>query len=372
MLHGALVDVLIEQATKGGAYRAATILTVLLTGILLAYLEIRFTRYLAERTARSRFRWDGVLVGTTARPLGVLIIALSVTLALRLVPDLSLGALTVDALETALFILLGTWFLAVVIREIVHVYGKPYVENTDTDFDNRLLDLLDLTATVFIGIIGLLLALNALGIAITPFLASMGIVGLALALAARTTLGNFFAGIVLTLDRTIQPGHRLQIDDTIGEVVDIGRYKTILRTRDNLLVGVPNDTLMSSQLTNFDLPNALRRIELTLGVAYGTDLEEASSIIEDITQSVPKVIDDPAPEVNVTRLDDSSIHLQTLVWQKDPRGARRTRDRIYRETLQRFHEAGIEIPYPQLDVSIEDQKSAPPTKAMLGDDGIPP
>lgn len=327
---------------------------IVVAGVLASFVVIRCMRWASEATAASRFRFDGVLVKALARPAAVVVVALSITYSIRRVPELQSRLNAVGNLDAAVLIVLGTWVMAVLAREVIDVYGQPFVEDTETDFDDRLLQLVDLSATLVIVALGLIMTLSALGISITPFLASMGIVGLAIAMAARTTLGNFFAGLVLALDRTIQGGHRVRIGEDVGDVVDIGRYKTTLRTRDNLIVGIPNDRLMSEAVTNYDLPDALRRVELEIGISYASDIGAAEAILQDIAAGIDPVLGDPAPEVNVQALGDSSVDLKMLVWQGDPKGARRTRDRIYRQALERFASEGIEVPYPHVDVGFRD------------------
>ncbi len=325
-------------------------LGIVVLGFVAALVVHHGMRVLGEMARRSRFRFDGVVVKVLSRPLAILVALTGIVAGLRQLEGAALWLDRWPGVEPALLVVAGTWVLAGLVREVVEVYGRPFVESTESDFDDRLLGIVDLAAILVIWIVGLLLALSVLGIQITPFLASLGVAGLAVALAVRTILSNFFGGLVLTADRTIQPGHRVRVTDWVGDVVDIGRYKTTIRTRDNLLVSLPNDVLMSETVVNYNLPNSLRRVEMHVGVAYGSDLEEASNIILSILDDVPSVTQDPEPEVNVVELADSAVVLEVLAWQDRPTGARRTRDRVFRESLKRFADAGIEVPFPQVDV----------------------
>lgn len=334
----------------GSLVDVAVSLGIVALGFVGAMVVHHGMRMLGEMANRSRFRFDGVVVKVLSRPLAILVALTGIVVGLRQLDGAAAWLDRWPGVEPMLLVVAGTWVLAGLVREVVDVYGRPFVESSESDFDDRLLGIVDLAATLVIWIVGLLLALSVLGIQITPFLASLGVVGLAVALAVRTILSNFFGGLVLTADRTIQPGHRVRVTDWIGDVVEIGRYKTTIRTRDNLLVSLPNDVLMSETVVNYNLPNALRRVEMHVGVAYGADLERASAILLETVAEVPGVVMDPEPEVNVVELADSAVVLEVLAWQDRPTGARRTRDHVFRQALRRFHEAGIEVPFPQRDV----------------------
>jgi MscS family membrane protein len=329
-------------------------------GFVGAYIVHRGMRGLGELTARSRFDFDGIIVRVLSRPFAILVALFGILQGLRQIEGLRAWISQWQGIEAALGILAATWIVAGLIREVVEEYGRPLVHSTDTDFDDRLLGIVDLAATIVVWILGIVLALHMLGIVITPVLASMGVVGLAIALAVRAILSNFFGGLVLTADPTIQRGHRVEVGEWQGDVVDIGRYKTTIRTRDNLLVSLPNDQLMRDTVINYNLPASRTRAEMSVSVGYDADIEKAEAILFDIVTGLDGIVEDPTPEVNVVELADSGVVIEVLAWQQGPRGKRHTRDRLYRQTLTRFDEAGIEIPYPHVDVGF---RSSPPETA---------
>ncbi len=324
-------------------------------GILLAVLVYRLMKKLVRITGRSRFQIDVILVRVTAYPLAILITTLSFLYAFRRIRAIRNYMDQWEGLDQAIFILIGAWMLGSLVRELIDIYGQPFVESTETDFDERLLSLLDLTGSYIIYVIGFLAALHTLGIKITAFLASLGIAGLAVALATKTILSNFFGGLILTTDPYIQQGHRVKISDWVGDVEDITLYKTTIRTRDNLLVSIPNDVLMQQTTVNYRLPESLTRVQLDIGVAYGSDLDHVTDVLLKIIEDSEQVTSQRKPEVNVVELADSAIILRILAWQTRPEGARRTRDHIFRDALKRFEEENIEIPYPHLDVALREE-----------------
>lgn len=347
---------ILQDSGSVSVIQLAISLAIAAGGLILAVVLNRGMKWLAEKAHRSRFQFDGILVRVASRPTAILVGTLAFLYALRRLEDVNRYFRNWQQLETALFILIAAWMLGSLVREIIDAYLAPYVEKTENDFDERLLYLLDLTASYIIYVLGIAVALHTLGIEISALIASLGIAGLALALAAKTILSNFFGGIILTLDRYIQPGHRVRIGDWIGDVEEITLYKTTLRTRDNLLVSIPNDVLMNETTINYNLPESLTRTELSVGVAYHTDLTHATEVILEILDGMDRISQQRDPEVNIHSLDDSAITLKILAWQDAPTAQRRTRDEIYRQMIRRFREEKIEIPFPQRDIRITKQE----------------
>ena len=327
-----------------------TILVSLLlaaAGILGGVLLYHGFRWLGVRADGGRYRIDGLLVRVLGPPISLLAALLSINYALYRLPAVREQFGAWDGAQNAVIIVTGTWLLASLIKQLIREYGMPLAARTDTDVDERIVGLLDLTAVYVIWTVGLLIALRELGIEVTAFLASLGIAGLAVALAAKTILSNVLTGVTLTADRNFRVGDRIQVRDFIGDVLEINLHKTVIRTRDNEIVLIPNDVLGKEVIINHMLPEQRTRIEMRIGVAYDADLDRATALLNDVLQAHERILPDPAPEVNVAALDDSAVTLQVLAWIDGPRGKRRVRDHVYRHTLARFAEAGLQIPFPQ-------------------------
>jgi MscS family membrane protein len=332
-------------------------LGIVAAGWLGAYLLYHGFRWMGKKVDNNRYEVDGMLLRIFGPPVSVLVAIVSVYYALYRVPQIQERFSQWEGAQRAVIILTGTWILASLIKNIIREYGLPLAERTDTDVDERVVRLLDLTAVYVIWIAGILIALRELDVQVTAFLASMGIVGLAVALAAKTILSNVLTGVTLTADRNFRVGDRIEIGDYIGDVLSINLHKTVIRTRDNEIVMIPNDVLAKEVIINHMLPEARTRIEMTIGVAYGTDLTRATDILQDIIRAHPRILPAPSPEVNVTSLGDNAVVLQVLVWIDGPRGKRAVRDAVYRQALERFAAADIDIPFPQRVVTLVEQSS---------------
>jgi len=328
-------------------------LAIVAVGCLGAYLLFHVLRWLSHKADRGRFQIDGILLRILGPPVSVLVALGAVNYALYRIPQVREQFSEWDGAQRALLVLTGTWILASLVKNLIREYGLPLAARTDTDLDERIVRLMDLTAVYVIWIVGVLIALRTVGIQVTAFLASMGIAGLAVALAAKTVLSNVLAGVTLTADPNFRVGDRIEVGDHIGDVLSINLHKTVIRTRDNEIVMIPNDVLGREVIVNHMLPQARTRIEMTIGVAYGTDLERTTRILQGILDGRARILSDPEPEVNVRSLGDSAVTLQVLAWIDAPRGKRGVRDAVYRCALTQLAEAGIEIPFPQRVVQLK-------------------
>ncbi|PSQ82849.1 MAG: mechanosensitive ion channel protein MscS [Bacteroidetes bacterium QH_2_63_10] len=329
-------------------------LATVAVGILGGYLLYYLFQWLSRKADRGRYQIDGILLRIFGPPVSVLVALVSVNYALYRIPKIREQFDQWEGAQRALFILTGTWILASLVKNFIREYGLPFAERTDTDLDERIIRLMDLTAVYVIWLMGILVSLRELGIQVTAFLASMGIAGLAVALAAKTVLSNVLAGVTLTADPNFRVGDRIEVGEYIGDVLSINLHKTVIRTRDNEIVMIPNDVLGREVIVNHMLPEQRTRTELEIGVAYGTDLKRATELLSAVIQESNRILSEPTPEVNVASLGDNAILLQVLVWIDAPREKRRVRDGVYRRALARFEEAGIEIPFPQRVVQITD------------------
>jgi MscS family membrane protein len=335
-------------------YHIVVSLVIVAVGIIGSYLLYYLFQWVSRKADRGRYQIDGILLRIFGPPVSVLVALVSVNYALYRIPEVREQFSQWDGAQRALFILTGTWILASLVKNLIREYGLPFAERTDTDVDERIIRLLDLTAVYVIWVAGILISLRELGIQVTAFLASMGIAGLAVALAAKTVLSNVLAGVTLTADPNFRVGDRIEVGEHIGDVLSINLHKTVIRTRENEIVMIPNDVLGREVIVNHMLPEQRIRVELEIGVAYGTDLERASELLRAVIQESDRILSEPAPEVNVASLGDNAILLQVLVWINAPRGKRRVRDAVYRRALTRFAEANIEIPFPQRVVQLTD------------------
>ncbi|WP_022853282.1 mechanosensitive ion channel family protein [Thermodesulfatator atlanticus] len=223
-----------------------------------------------------------------------------------------------------------------------------------------ILVLLKNIAYVIIFVTASFIILSIWNVNITPLLASAGIVGVAVALAARETLANFFGGISLFLDRTYKVGDYIILDSgERGEVIDVGIRSTRIRTRDDIIITIPNSIMANSKIINESAPEPRFRLRVPVGVAYGSDLEKVEKVLLELVKAAPHVEKFPEPRVRYRNFGDSSINLELLCWVDDPRHKGPAMHHLIKRIHERFSEEGITIPFPQRDVHLYPAEESP-------------
>jgi len=189
---------------------------------------------------------------------------------------------------------------------------------------------------------------------VSSLIVSLGVGTLALALAAKDTLANMISGFMIMTDRPFRIGDRIMLESgEKGDVYNIGLRSTKILTFDNTLIVVPNQQIINEKVTNLSYPDPQIRVIVEVGVAYGTDLDQAKRILVDICRSHPDVLQDPPPKAYFLNFGDSSLDLRVVCrvaqWGEQWRVAEELRMNVNRK----FEEEGIEIPFPQRVVSLK-------------------
>jgi small conductance mechanosensitive channel len=214
----------------------------------------------------------------------------------------------------------------------------------DEPVSNLIAKIVKLLVVGFIGI----MALGQMGVQITPLIAGIGVAGVGASLAMQGLLGNLVAGLTIIFSKPFTIGEYIELLGVYGQVTDISLFSTTLLHADNSRVIVPNRKIVGEILHNY---GNTRQIDLTAGVAYNTDLTKALSIVQDILQQNPCVLQEPPPVVGITALGESSIILAIKPWVKveDFVPAKAA---IYQAVLDNFRDRQIEIPYPRRDIHL--------------------
>jgi small conductance mechanosensitive channel len=195
-----------------------------------------------------------------------------------------------------------------------------------------------------------LAALSQLGIQTTSFIAVLGAAGLAVGLALQGSLANFAAGFLMIIFRPIRVGDYIEGAGVAGTVEEVGIFTTTLVSPDNKTVIIPNAGLTGGNIVNWTLKGT-RRVDLMIGIGYGDDIDKAKQLMKDILAQDERILKDPAPQVAMVELGDSSVNFVVRPWVKasDYWG-------VHMETIEKIKKAfdanGINIPYPQRDVHL--------------------
>ena len=189
---------------------------------------------------------------------------------------------------------------------------------------------------------------------LTAWLASAGIIGIAIGFAAKDTLGNLFSGIFILIDTPYKVGDYIVLDaGERGQVTQIGIRSTRMLTRDDVEVIIPNSIIGGAKIVNESGgPWPKFRVRVKVGVAYGSDIDLVRSVLEEVAENAEKVCDEPEPRVRFREFGDSSLDFELLCWVEEPAMRGLVLDALNTEIYKRFAAEGITIPFPQRDLHI--------------------
>jgi len=245
---------------------------------------------------------------------------------------------------------------------------RNLAKRTQTAIDNIVINLLNKFSGAIVYATAVIIALDTLGVNVMPFIAGAGVMGVAVGFAAKDTLSNVIAGILLIIDRPFEIGDRIEVwsapagSASWGDVIDIGLRATRIKTTDNIVVIIPNNEIMTRDIVNYTTINASIRVRINIGIAYDADVAKAKALIIQATNSADWILAEPAPKVVVRNFGESSVDLQARVWIKEARKRMDTIDHITDMVKVLFDENGIEIPFPKRDITIVDRHVGEPLR----------
>ena len=259
--------------------------------------------------------------------------------------DLAIKIWKVSVIFTA------TFTVAHVVDRLIDWYVLNIAESTETKIDDTLLPTLRRVLPITIYAAGALVAIDSVGVSISPILAGLGIGGLAVALAVQPTLSNFFAGTYVVTEGELKEGDFIELEGgPSGYVEDVGWRSTKIRSRFNNLVIIPNSRMAESIVTNYFSPTPAMNVIVTCGVSYDANLEdverfsveEAEAVINDSDQAIKDV----EPFFGFSNFGDSNIDFFVFLQAIDRTGTFTLKSELIKRIHERFNVEGIEINYP--------------------------
>ena len=254
------------------------------------------------------------------------------------------------------------------IGDILDVVESSVILRGDTTLDETAFPLINRTVRFIVVALGIVLALDLLGLNIAPLLAGAGVMGLALSLAAKDTLSNLIAGVLLIMDRPFKVGDRIELwtapneTGTWGDVIEIGLRATKIRNPDNLVIVVPNSQIMVRDIVNYTMSGEDIRLRIPFSVAYESDIDRAKVLLIEAAKQVDGVKLSPEPIVIVRGFGPSDVQIQLRVWILEARMRRRIADEITGKAVSAFADAGVEIPYPKRELIIHGESVPGPPR----------
>ena len=250
---------------------------------------------------------------------------------------------------SALVLIKVTVFLFILIRlaSIISTVFKDRIASLE-GLTPSMQILLSKAVSITLVVVAILVATSSLGIDLTGLAFIGGAVGVGIGFGLQKVVSNLVSGLVLLLDRSIKPGDVIAIDETYGQIKDMGaRYASIV-TRDGAEYLIPNEDLITSRVVNWSYSSKHLRIKISVGVSYDADLSRVKAIMIETAQNNSRVLRDPAPVCQLKDFGEYSIKMELRFWIRDPeRGVANVSSDIRTAIWEAFKTHGIEIPFPQ-------------------------
>ncbi len=325
-----------------------------IAALIFNFIVIRFLKRL---TAKTSFKSDDHILHLLQKPLFVSLVVFGLAQATRVLelPEHVL-LITISVLKTITVFVWTSFaikFAKFVLNQLSADKEKmQLIQRSTLPLFNNLAVIIIVAAAIYF----LFLAWN---IDVSAWLASAGIIGLALSFAAKDTLANLFAGVFIMADTPYKIGDYIVLDSgERGRVTHIGIRSTRLLTRDDVEITVPNSVMGNAKITNeAGGPNTKHRIRVKVGVAYGSDIDQVREILERIAADNQQVCETPEPRVRFRNFGNSSLDFELLCWVDMPVLRGQVLDKLYTEVYKEFTKLGIEIPYSKHDVYVKSMPS---------------
>ena len=241
-------------------------------------------------------------------------------------------------------LIIGLWIIKKIVGGVAKIMSSKNVDDSLQPFLRSMLNI-SLKALLIISV------LSMLGVEMTSFVAILGAAGLAIGLALSGTLQNFAGGIMILIFKPFEVGHVITAQGHTGSVFEIQIFNTILKTPDNKHIIIPNGGLSTGSMVNFS-KEATRRVDWTFGIGYGDDIDKAKEVLSTLIQTDSRIKQDPEPFIAVSELSDSSVNLAVRVW-VDASDYWGVYFAMNESVYKTFDKEGLSIPYPQMDVHVQ-------------------
>ncbi|MFW5746138.1 MAG: mechanosensitive ion channel family protein [Nanoarchaeota archaeon] len=336
------------------------ILTIFLA-VLLGKILSTIAKYIVRAGAKRRDIEPAELpLGRIEWMIATIIILAGIHIALPMIAFADTAFL--ESVLMTLIVISLTILIIAAIDVSIHIFLKSVVKGTKSTADDQILYLAHKSSHIAIYVLAILYVLAVWGVQIMPLLASLGIAGLAVALALQPTLANIFSGISLVIDQTFSLGDIIKLETgEVGTVHHIGLRTTRIRTFDNEIIIIPNNNLANSMLQNYLQPDPSIRVNINFGVEYGTDPEYVKLFVIEELRQIPNMDEEKDVQVWFTSMGDNALSFTARFWMPDISQKWAAQQEGMTRIYRRLYQEGIGIPFPQRTIWVnEEGKASPP------------
>jgi small-conductance mechanosensitive channel len=330
------------------------LLIALISFVAAKIFDWLLSRTILQLTKKTKSIIDDEIVANFHGPVIKTIVIIGLSIAThRMALEEQITVFTIKSLQT---IALVIW-VVFTLRVSTLLLGSASRQTTRFQIiDDRTFPLFSNLAKLLIVGIAMYILILAWGVDATGWIASAGIIGLAVSFAAKDTLSNLFAGVFIIADAPYKIGDFIVLDSgERGRVINIGLRSTRILTLDDIELTVPNAIMGNAKITNESAgPYPKRRVRVAVGVAYGTDVDKVRQILLEVADGEEEVCQEPAARVRFRSFGDSGLNFDLLCWIDEPALQGKVIDALNTAVYKRFAAEGIEIPYPKRDLYIRE------------------
>ncbi|MBU1205231.1 MAG: mechanosensitive ion channel family protein [Nanoarchaeota archaeon] len=314
-------------------------------------IAVVLRKYLKKITDRTKTKFDDILLEKTEPFLTYVIILVGVKVVLL---HIGIMTLLLSRIINSFITILAVYFAIIIIEMFINFWGINWAKRTKSGVD-AMLPLVHQLSKVVLIITCLMFILNIWDKDITGLLAGVGIAGIVLGFALKDSLSNIFGGISIILDKTYRVGDRIKIGDPgeSGIVYDISLRSTRIKTWDNDVIIIPNGMMANSKIQNYVQPSIRSRGVIDFCVAYGSDVDKVKKVIVEAIKKVENVLDEPAPSVYFSKMNDFSLDFNAKFWVDDIAKRYETQENATIIIYKTLKKEGISIPFPTRTVYLK-------------------
>ncbi len=323
------------------------------TALLVALItEILFRRVFLKLVKNTATQIDDIIVTHLRRPIFLTVVLIGISWTARILEPRAWMVTTLNAVLESIAVLLWAGALIRISSAVLRYLCES---TTARVFQPQTRPLFDMLAKILIAGIAVYLLMFVWALDLTGWLASAGVVGLAVGFAARDSLANLFAGIFIIADAPYKVGHFIMFEDGLrGRVTEIGLRATRILTRDDIEINIPNQLIGNSRVINESAgPYEKERIQVQVCIAYGSDLDLVRRVLLECPKDQPYLCSEPAPHVIFREFGLSGAELSLCAWIVTPRHREDAVDGLNERVYKAFAAHGIEISHSKHDLYIK-------------------
>ncbi len=241
-------------------------------------------------------------------------------------------------------------FTAIKLAKIVEKMIGRVLE--DKEIDRGVKGSIERIGRYIVMLSGVLVSLDTVGISLSSLAAISAVLMVGIGFGLQNVTLNFISGLIILLERPIKVGDMVELEGVSGRVHDIRARSTLIHTRDDIAIIVPNSKFISEQVINQSFSGEHIRLHMEVGVSYGSDVSQVVSVLKDAADRHRQVLKNPAPNVIMNNFGDSSLDFKLLIWVRDNWNSDVILSDLRLHILELFREHDIQIPYPQRDIHV--------------------